>query len=141
MSTRRSYFYILIILVTVLAAGCTSSPEELEQLSYKPITGSIIMDESVVLKTGIALEIRLLDVTVAGDEEIQLSKQIIKNPNKSRINFLLRFDQADIQPFGRYVVRIAVYEGETAIYQSAGDTDVLTRGNPDTISETLVPVF
>ncbi len=141
MRNKRILCRSLPLLFVLLLMSCSTSPNELEQLSYKPITGSILMDEAVVLKSGISVEIKLLDVTIPEDEEIQLSKQIIKNPNKNQFNFLLRFDQADIQPYGRYIVRIVVFEGETLIYKGVGDTQVLTRGFPDTISESLISVY
>ena len=141
MRDKRILCRTIPLLFVLLLMSCSTSPGEFEQLSYKPITGSILMDKAVVLKSGISVEIKLLDVTIPEDEEIQLSKQIIKNPNKNQFNFLLRFDQADIQPYGRYIVRIVVFEGETLIYKGVGDTQVLTRGFPDTISESLISVY
>ncbi len=141
MFDKRKLLYSLTLLFVLLLLSCSTAPQELEQLSYKPITGSILMDEAVVLKSGISVEIRLLDVTIPESEEIQLSKQIIKNPNKHQFNFLLRFDQTDIQPYGTYIVRIAVYEDETLIYKGAKDTQVLTKGFSDTVSETLISVY
>ncbi len=125
----------------MIASGCATTAQTPADRSYKPISGSIPLDSSIILKKAVAVEIQLLDVTIPSEEAKQLSKQIIKNPKKTPVNFSLRFEETDIQAFGSYVVRLAVFEGETKIYESLRDIGVLTKGNPDTIDIPLRQIY
>lgn len=84
----------------MIASGCATTAQTPADRSYKPISGSIPLDSSIILKKAVAVEIQLLDVTIPSEEAKQLSKQIIKNPKKTPVNFSLRFEETDIQAFG-----------------------------------------
>ncbi len=135
------YIITIISLSVLLSISCSTASKIPPQRVYKPITGSILLDNSIILKKAIAINIQLLDVTIPTDDAIQLSKQIIKNPKKIPVNFSMRFDEHDIKSYGSYIIRLSVYEGETKIYKSTHDIAVLTKGNPDIIEIPVEQVY
>lgn len=138
---RSQRFYLALLPLLLLFSSCTTPPVDSETSGYEPITGQIELDQSIFLSSDLSVEILLLDVSTPGEEPLQLSKQIIKNPKRTPLNFILRFDQEDIQSFSTYIVRSFVYQGERLIFRSEADSKVLTLGNPDTIRIFMEEVF
>lgn len=132
---RRSHILSVILAAAVLytSISCTTPAEIPPEREFKPIRGSVLLDEEIFLRQSISVETMLLDITVSSQDPVQLSKQIVKNPKKTPLNISLRFDEQDIESYGSYVVRVFVYQDETLIYQSVKDIPVLTKGNPDSI--------
>lgn len=139
--TVVSSITVICLSLSLLLFGCSTTVNQPEQPFYKPITGSILIDDSIILRKSIAVEIHLLDITIPQEEPVAISKQIIKNPKKTPIQFSLRFDQDDILAFKTFIVRVLVYEGEELIYECVNDIPVLTKGNPDTIQIQLKQVY
>ncbi|MBO8087772.1 MAG: YbaY family lipoprotein [Marichromatium sp.] len=125
---------MFILLITL--SGCASSDTGFqgEPQTYKPITGSVELSQSILLKTGVAVELELLELSNIESQPALIAKQIIKNPKRLPIQFSLRFDSDDILSYNRYVVRMRTYEGETLIFRGVDDIPVLTQDNPDTVS-------
>jgi uncharacterized lipoprotein YbaY len=123
-------------LLLLLLSGCVTGTvsDGSAGREYKPITGSIELGQSILLKTGISVELELLDVTSSDQDPALIAKQIIKNPKRLPIQFSLRFDSDDIRSFNRYIVRMTTFENDTIIFQSERDQPVLTQGNPDTVT-------
>lgn len=138
---RSKWFYLALLPLLLLLSSCATDVADSETSGYEPITGQIELDQSIFLKSDLSVEILLLDVSTPGEEPLQLSKQIIKNPKRTPLNFILRFDQEEIQSFSTYIVRSFVYQGERLIFRSESDSRVLTLGNPDTIRIFMEEVF
>jgi uncharacterized lipoprotein YbaY len=124
--------FTLLILLSGCATAETGTQSEVQ--TYKPITGSVELGPSILLKTGVSVELELLELSNVESQPALIAKQIIKNPKRLPIQFSLRFDSDDILSYNRYVVRMRTYEGETLIFRGTDEIPVLTQGNPDTVS-------
>ncbi|MGM0431421.1 MAG: YbaY family lipoprotein [Spirochaetota bacterium] len=129
-----------IFLVMLSACATTSGSSSDNRGNYLPITGSIELSQSLLLKSEISVELELLELSREKDDHELIAKQIIKNPKRFPIQFSLRYDSDDIRTFNTYVVRMKTFEGDRLIYESPEDQPVLTQGNPDTITIESVPV-
>lgn len=128
-----------ILLVILSACATTSGTSSDNREDYLPITGSIELSQSLLLKSEISVELELLEIARGEDEDKLIAKQIIKNPKRFPIQFSMRYDSDDIRTSNTYVVRMKTFEGDRLIYESNDDQPVLTQGNPDTITIESAP--
>ena len=134
----RSLIVFTLAAAAVLAA-CgrnESAPAPADGASPAPaatvanaVTGMVIADAPAALSPGATLTVRLLDVTRADGETIQVAEQTFP-VTAIPAEFTLPYDPAQINSIRTFAVDATVMDQGVARYVSQGRVGVLTQGKP-----------
>ena len=128
---RKLGLVILIIIVTILIAGCASTPT---------VSGTVTYREQVQLpKEGVIVVIKVEDISRADAPAITIGEQIIENPgNQDPIPFEIEYNADDIDERYTYAMRVRIEVDGELWYINTSRYQVITHGNPTSDIEIIV---
>jgi uncharacterized lipoprotein YbaY len=95
------------------------APEETTQsrITYQIISGTIFYPNNLYFPSRVRLEISLVAEHVSGANSHVMVEQIITNPQRFPVNFILRYDPREISRMYEYSIVVELYrEDETLPY-------------------------
>lgn len=110
--------------------GAGSSPEN--------VTGTVWYRERIALPPNSRVEVKLLDVSVAGAPSTVIGEQIITSPSSMPVKFSIRYDASKIQEDRGYSVSARIINGNYLLWSSDGSHPVITQGNPTNVDVLVV---
>ena len=116
-SRLKANFYILIVSVLVFT-GCTTLLEEpppvqsTQRIPYRVISGSILYPNNLYFPSRVHLEITLMAEHVSTGNTFAVVTQIIRNPQRFPVNFILRYDPRDISRVYEYYLVVELFREE-----------------------------
>ena len=128
---RRYGLIIIIIVATILIAGCSST---------STVKGTIIYREHVELpREGVVVIIKVEDVSRADAPAVTVGEQIIENPgNQDSIPFEIKYDPNEIDERFTYAMRVRIEVDGKLWYTNTSRYAVITHGNPTSGIEVIV---
>jgi uncharacterized lipoprotein YbaY len=112
----------LIVILLLVNLGCTSTQiveQEVaaERIPYQIISGTIFYPNNLYFPSRVRLEISLVAEHVSGVNSHVMVEQIITNPQRFPVNFILRYDPREISRMYEYSIVVELYrEDETLPY-------------------------
>jgi len=101
------------------------------------IQGTATYRERMTLPPGAVLEATIEDVSRADAPASVVASTRVASPGNPPIAFTIAYDQAQILPDHRYVVRVRILLDGKLLFTSDVATPVITRGSPTNVSMTL----
>jgi putative lipoprotein len=121
--------------------GCVALPTIFVLLATQAlgqtIQGTATYRERMALPPAAVLEATIEDVSRADAPASVVARTRVAPPGNPPIAFTIAYDQAQILPNHRYVVRVRILVEDKLLFTSDVATPVITHGNPTSVSMTL----
>ena len=128
---RKLGLIILIILATILIAGCASTAT---------VTGTVTYRERIALpQQGVVVTAKVEDVSRADAPAVTIGEQIIENPgHQVPIPFEIEYNPDDIDERYTYAMRVRIEVDGKLWFINTTRYEVITRGNPTSDIEVIL---
>lgn len=105
---------ILCITLCAVFISCTTAVSvqqqtQIQRIPYRVITGTVFYPNNLYFPSRVRLEISLVASQVSSGQKTPIVTQIIKNPQRFPVNFILRYDPRDISRINEYLVVVELF--------------------------------
>ncbi len=116
--------------VGILTAGLLIRAEQVAA-EARTISGKVVYRERMMLPPGAAVEVKLLDISLADAPARTISGTRITDAKASPIPYTLRFDSAQIEPRRTYALQARIQLGDRLLFINTTRHTVLAGGKDD----------
>jgi len=130
------------VLVPLALSGCGANIPFMDPAGNEPIVrGTLNYRDPVTLPSDAMIVVTLLDTTPVIKYTAIVAEAVTRAGGKQTpIAFELPYDRARVASDRNYGVRAAIRSGDRVLFETAGASPVLTRGNPKRVELQLVRV-
>jgi putative lipoprotein len=130
MSFSARFTAACLLAPTVLVASCASQRTDDNDAATASISGTVSYVQRIAMPPQNTVTIKLLDVSRADAPAVELGKQIISNAGNPPINFVIRYNPADVRPTGTYAIAATIEADGRILFRTTEQFNVLTREAP-----------
>lgn len=130
------------VVVPLVLAGCGASIPFMNPADNEPVVrGTLNYRDPIALPPDAMIVITLLDTTPVIKHTAIVSEAVLRaDARQTPVPFELRYDRGRVASDRNYGLRAAIRSGGQVLFETAGASPVLTRGNPKRVDLQLVRV-
>jgi len=121
---------LTFVMLLLAASSARTGPFDKDSKGTARVTGVLVFKEKLDFLPGTMIEVTIREEGATPKPEVNLGKQVIRDPRDAPIPFAVEYNPADVKKDTRYTVNARLFTTREMQYSSSPAVPVLTQKNP-----------